>query len=232
MLKSEFKVLIGCEYSGVFRDTFLKAGYNALSCDLLPTEVDGPHYQGDIFQCINIFKPHLLIAFPPCTYLSKSGFNFTDIKVHKEKGYERFQNVFQAANFFMKLYLSDVPYICIENPPGFINSTIMQPDQIINPYYFGEKEFKPTCLWLKNLPTLQHFKFNDLFGNEATHIGKPDPIYISKNGRKKSYFVSKFLNSPKSQRGHLRSKSFQSFADSMLIQFTNYFKSTLNLSDY
>lgn len=140
------KVLIACEYSGTVRDAFIKLGHNAMSCDILPSDTPGPHYQGDIFDIINDGWD-LAICHPPCTDLAVSGaWKF------KEKIADGRQQ--RALDFVQKLMDAPIPRICIENPVSVISSKIRKPDQIIQPWQFGHGETKTTCLWLKNLPKL------------------------------------------------------------------------------
>ena len=140
------KVLIACEYSGAVREAFRKRGHEALSCDLLPTEVDGPHYEGDVFDIINDGWD-LMIAHPPCTHLAVSGARHFAAK--KASGVQD-----EALEFVRKLLDADIPRIALENPISIISSRIRKPDQIIQPWQFGHGETKATCLWLKNLPKL------------------------------------------------------------------------------
>jgi site-specific DNA-cytosine methylase len=140
------RVLIACEYSGAVRDAFTKLGHDAMSCDLLPTEQPGNHYQGDIRDVIHGCWD-LMIAHPPCTHLSVSG-----ARHFAEKRIDGRQQ--SAVSFFMMLAKSDIPMIAIENPVCIMSSLYRKPDQIIQPWMFGHGETKATCLWLKNLPAL------------------------------------------------------------------------------
>ena len=162
------KVLVACEYSGTVRDAFLEYGHEAISCDLLPTDVDGPHYQGDLFEIID-YPWDLLIAHPPCTHLSVSGSRHFEGK--------RFDGRQQsAASFFMKLirWSEHIPMTAIENPVCVMSSLYRKPDQIIQPWQFGHGETKATCLWLKGLPLLQ--PTNVVEGREArVHRMPPSP---------------------------------------------------------
>ena len=151
------KVLVACEYSGVVRDAFIKQGHDAMSCDLLPTDSPGPHYQGDVFDVID-YPWDLMIAHPPCTHLSVSG-----ARHFKEKRLDGRQQA--AVSFFMKLAKCDIPHIAIENPVCIMSSLWMKPQQIIQPWQYGHGETKATCLWLKNLPELQ--ATNIVEGREA-----------------------------------------------------------------
>lgn len=141
------KVLIACEYSGKVRDAFIALGHEAMSCDLLPTDAPGPHYQGDVFDVID-YPWDLMIAHPPCTDLSVSGARHFEAK--------RLDGRQQASvSFFMRLAKADIPMIAIENPVCIMSSLWRKPDQIIQPWQFGHGETKATCLWLKGLPLLQ-----------------------------------------------------------------------------
>jgi len=144
------KILIACEYSGRVRESFIKLGHDVISCDLLPSEDNSPyHYQGDCFDLINDQHFDLMIAHPPCTYLSVSGMHWTT------RGLRDPQLTEDALSFVRLLMDAPVPRIAIENPVSVISSRIRKPDQIINPYQFGEDASKKTCLWLKDLPLLK-----------------------------------------------------------------------------
>ena len=140
-------ILIACEYSGTVRDAFIRAGHDAMSCDLLPTDVPGPHYQGDVFDIINNGWD-MMIAHPPCTYLSVSGMHWTT------RGLRDPQLTEDALEFVTRLMAAPIARIAVENPISVISSRIRKPDQIINPWQFGHDASKRTCLWLKNLPLL------------------------------------------------------------------------------
>lgn len=140
------KVLVGCEYSGIVRDAFIRGGHEAMSCDLLPTESLGPHYQGDVRDVLD-YPWDLAIFHPPCTDLSVSGARHFSVK--------RMDGRQQASvSFFMSLAKADIPRIAIENPVCIMSSLWRKPDQVIQPWQFGHGETKATCLWLKNLPPL------------------------------------------------------------------------------
>ena len=147
------KVLVACEYSGRVRDAFIRGGHEAMSCDMLPTERDGPHYQGDVFDIINDGWD-LMIAHPPCTYLSVSGLHWNTRGVIVD-GKPRAEHTEDALRFVQRLMDVDIPSIAIENPVSCISSRIRKPDQIIQPWMFGEDASKSTCLWLKGLPLLK-----------------------------------------------------------------------------
>jgi site-specific DNA-cytosine methylase len=141
------KVLVACEYSGTVRDAFIAAGHDAMSCDLLPTEKPGPHYQGDVRDIMDDGFD-LMIAHPPCTHLAVSGARHFAEKIADGRQ--------QAALEFVRLLMNaPIPRIAVENPVSIISSHIRKPDQVIQPYQFGHGETKATCLWLKNLPLLR-----------------------------------------------------------------------------
>jgi len=145
--KAYMKVLIACEYSGAVRDAFIAHGHEALSCDLLPTDTPGPHYMGDVLDILNDGWD-LMIAHPPCTYLSVSGMHWTI------RGLRDPQLTEDALSFVSSLLNAPIPRIALENPVSVISSRIRKPDQIITPYQFGHDASKKTCLWLKGLPPL------------------------------------------------------------------------------
>lgn len=142
------RVLIACEYSGAVRDAFTKGGHDAMSCDLLPAETPGQHYQGDVRDVLD-YPWDLMIAHPPCTHLSVSG-----ARHFAEKRMDGRQQ--SAVSFFMALARAPIPKIAIENPVCIMSRMWRKPDQIIQPWQFGHGETKATCLWLKGLPPLRH----------------------------------------------------------------------------
>lgn len=138
------RVLVACEYSGAVRDAFIAAGHDAMSCDLLPTDTPGPHYEGDVRDVLyNGWD--MMVAHPPCTHLAVSGARWFK---HKQ------QEQAEALEFVQLLLDAPVPLIALENPVSIISSRIRKPDQIIQPWQFGHPESKATCLWLKDLPPL------------------------------------------------------------------------------
>lgn len=139
------RVLVACEYSGIVRDAFIAKGHEAISCDLLPSDRPGPHYQGDVTDLLNQGWD-LMIAHPPCTHLAVSGSRWFKFK-QKEQAL--------ALDFVRLLMAAPIDKIALENPISVISSKIRKPDQIIQPWQFGHGETKATCLWLKNLPKLQ-----------------------------------------------------------------------------
>ena len=151
------RVLIACEYSGAVRDAFIGGGHDAMSCDLLPTDTPGPHYQGDVRDVIHA-QWDLMIGHPPCTHLSVSG-----ARHFAEKRMDGRQQA--AISFFMMLAKADIPMIAIENPICIMSSMWRKPDQIIQPWMFGHGETKATALWLKGLPKLM--PTNEISGRVA-----------------------------------------------------------------
>jgi len=146
------RVLVACEFSGIVRDEFAKRGHDAWSCDLIPSERPGNHL---IKDCLEVIREgwDLMIAHPPCTYLCSSG-------LHWNKKYpERNKLTDEAVEFFKQLWNADISKIAIENPIGCISTRVRKPDQIIQPYNFGDDASKSTCLWLKNLPLLTNTNY-------------------------------------------------------------------------
>ncbi|WP_336764364.1 hypothetical protein [Asaia sp. VD9] len=140
------RVLIACEYSGIVRDAFLARGHEAMSCDLLPTERPGPHYEGDVRDVLD-YPWDLMIAHPPCTHLSVSGARHFEAK--RLDGRQQ-----SAVAFFMALARCPIPRKVIENPVCVMSSLWRKPDQVIQPWMFGHGETKATCLWLENVAPL------------------------------------------------------------------------------
>ena len=204
------KVLIACEFSGIVREEFRKLGHEAWSCDLLPTEIPGNHYQGDIFEFLKLERYwDLMIAHPPCTRLTVAA-----NKYYKPEYANRFPNIQierkKAVKFFMDIVHIPIKKKCIENPIGIMSSLYKKPSQIIQPYQFGETERKATCLWLENLPKLT-----------STDIVKPEIIYHA-SGKTDSMLHYRSLRLPPKDRQKLRSKTFLGIAKAMAEQWSNY----------
>ena len=190
-------VLIACEYSGVVRTAFRKRGHNAWSCDLLPNEDNSNnHYQGNVLDVIDAYPWDLMIAHPPCTHLAVSGARWFKDKEAEQK---------DALDFVQRLMDAPIERIAIENPVSIISSRIRKPDQIVQPWMFGDEATKTTCLWLRGLPPLEPTKI----------VGKGER-HITKSGKS----LPKWYNLPPSpDRGKLRSRTFQGFADAMASQW-------------
>lgn len=161
------RVLIACEYSGRMRRAFMELGHDVLSCDYLPSEDDSPyHYQGDVRNLLaEAGRWDLMIAHPPCTYLAVSGLHWNKRGVMVD-GRPRAELTEEALDFVRMLMNADVQRIAIENPVSCISTRIRKPDQVIQPWWFGEDASKKTCLWLKNLPPLR--ETNRLHGDNKT----------------------------------------------------------------
>lgn len=170
------KILIACEYSGTVRDAFIAKGHDSMSCDLLPTDSPGPHYQGDVRDVLD-YPWDLMIAHPPCTHLSVSG-----ARHFAEKRMDGRQQ--SAVSFFMMLAKADIPKIAIENPVCIMSTIFRLPNQIIQPWQFGHGETKSTCLWLKGLPLLNPTNIVD--GRE-NRIHKMPPSEYRWKERSKTY---------------------------------------------
>lgn len=188
------KVMVACEFSGTVRDAFIKRGHNAVSCDYLASDMDGPHIIGDI-RDQRLEEYDLLIAFPPCTHLAVSGARW-----FKDKKKE--QN--EALAFIKFLLDAPVPKIALENPIGIISTRIRKPDQIIQPWQFGHPESKSTCLWLTGLPKL--LPTNILQKPERGYWDNQTPSGQNKLG-------------PSPTRWMDRSKTYQGIAEAMAEQW-------------
>ena len=196
------KILVACEYSGTVRDAFIKRGHDAISCDLLPTDKPGPHYQGDVLDIINDGFD-LMIAHPPCTYLSVSGMHWTT------RGLRDPQLTEDALDFVRVLLNADIPMIALENPVSVISSRIRKPDQIIHPWMFGHDASKKTCLWLKNLPPL-----------ESTEVVQPRVIN-GKNRWGNQTDSGQNKLPPSKDRWKIRSETYIGIAEAMAEQWGN-----------
>lgn len=203
-------VLVGCEFSQVVTKAFRDRGFEAYSCDLLPTEGNPDwHIQGDIFEAIKKLKPRLAILHPPCTYLTLAGNRWFNPE-YKERYPNREKQREDAINFVKQLWATDIPQIAIENPLGVLSTEWMPPTQIIQPYWFGDAQRKTTCLWLKNLPRLQ-----------ATKLTRPKLVQC-KDGKWYSEYHVKTFNLNGKIRGHERSRTFPGIAQAMAEQWGNH----------
>lgn len=201
------KVLIACEESQTVCKAFRTKGHEAYSCDLLPSSGGKPewHIRGDVFEVIDDGWD-LMIAHPECTRLTCAA-----NKWHKPEFSERFPNIHQerleAIEFFMRLSEAPIPKIAIENPIGIMSTRWRKPDQIIQPYQFGETERKSTCLWLRGLPLLQ-----------GTKLVEPELITF-KSGKTMSKCHYDSVSLPKEERRKARSVTFQGIANAMADQW-------------
>lgn len=185
---------MACEYSGRVRDAFIARGHDAMSCDLLDTEAPGPHYKGDAREILNDGWD-LMIAHPPCTYLSYVGNRYWNNPGRVELRAEGMQ-------LFMDFVNAPILRIAIENPYGEPCKAYRKPDQIIHPYYFGDNYMKRTCLWLKGLPPLAFLESS-----------KPKPIYYLKTNGKAIHWTEA------NHGGHIRSKFSSYVANAMAEQW-------------
>ncbi len=187
-------VLIACEFSGVVREAFRAKGHNAWSCDLLPSDDNSDfHIKSDVSDYLDEGWD-LMIAHPPCTHLAVSGARWFKDKQEEQK---------EALNFVQKLMDAPISKIALENPISVISSKIRKPDQVIQPWMFGHKETKATCLWLKNLPVL----------NETDNVYQ-EMMKLSKKERSKIHYMP-----PSENRGYLRSITYQGIANAMASQW-------------
>lgn len=196
------RVLVACEYSGAVRDAFRKIGHDAMSCDLLPTEVPGPHYQGSVLDILED-DWDLMIAFPPCTYLCSSGLHWNKRRPGRAAKTE------QALDFVRQLIDAPIPRIALENPVGCISTRIRKYDQIIHPHQFGHDASKRTCLWLKGLPLLTGTK--DIEPRMVN--GRPRWANQTDSGQNRL--------GPSDDRWKLRAKTYQGIANAMANQWGN-----------
>lgn len=190
------KVLVACEYSGTVRDAFKAKGHEAWSCDLLPTDRPGLHHQGDVIEFIKKNPGwDLMIAHPPCTYLASSGLHWNKRIPGRDK------LTLESLEFVTLLFNAPIPKIVLENPIGRINTAIRKPDQIIQPWMFGEDASKSTCLWLKGVPKL-----------EPTNIIKKDR-YANQTASGQNNL------GPSKDRWKIRSTTYQGIANAMAEQW-------------
>jgi hypothetical protein len=198
------KVLIACEYSGAVRDAFIRAGHDAMSCDLLPTDVPGPHYQGDVRDVLYL-QWDLLIAHPPCTYICNSGLHW-NARVPGRK------ILTDDAVTFARMFIdgpdvTHIPRRAVENPIGCLSSRVRKPCQIIQPYRFGHDASKSTCLWLHGLPKLTPTEY------VAPRMvdGRPRWANQTDSGQNKL--------APSDDRWKIRSETYSGIAQAMATQW-------------
>ena len=201
------KVLIACEFSGIVREAFTQMGCDAWSCDLLPSEIEGNHIEGDVLDILDE-DWNLMVAFPPCTHLAVSGARWFKYK-EKEQ--------IAALEFIRVLLDANIPRIALENPVGVISTKIRKPDQYIQPYWFGDEVQKKTGLWLKNLPLLK-----------PTNIVDRGLIYVDPRGnphggvhtmRAKRAYSPLMLLPRTEDRWKIRSRTFPGIATAMANQW-------------
>jgi len=160
------KILIGCEFTGTVRSAFDYFGLEAVSCDILPSERPGSHFICDLREKLQDYWD-LIIAFPPCTYISSAGLFYCNVETYGVNAWERIKKRNEAVDFFFEIYFANASHICVENPLGFISSSILKPTQIVHPFYFGDSKMKRTALWLRNLPPLLSSSDDNLFSSKT-----------------------------------------------------------------
>lgn len=192
------RILIACEFSGIVRDAFIARGHDAVSCDLLPSERPGPHLQRNVLDVLHQFDWDAMIAFPPCTYLCSSGLHWN----RRVPGRAALTD--DAVEFVRQLLSAPIPRIALENPIGCLSTRIRRPDQIIQPWQFGDDASKATCLWLKGLPPL--VPTNVLPGGRRARRANQ-----TASGQNRM--------APSPSRGRDRSRTYQGIADAMASQW-------------
>lgn len=220
----DINILVACEESQAVTIELRKLGIKAFSCDI--QDCSGGHSEWhlkcDLFDVMYDSKWDAMIAFPPCTHLAVSG--AAHFAKKREDGRQQ-----QGIDFFMQVANAPIEHIAIENPIGIMSKIWRKPDQIIQPYYFGDEAQKTTCLWLKNLPLLYHNAAPNLFDTEVTHVSKGDFYEYTdkKTGkikRQAQWFADAFLKHGHDSdlRQKLRSKTFNGIAKAMATQWGNY----------
>ena len=194
------KILIACEFSGTVREAFTKLGHDVTSCDLEPTSLPGKHYQGDVNDIINDGWD-MMIAFPPCTHLAVSGARHFEQK--RKDGRQQ-----QGIDFFMSMINAPIPKIAVENPIGIMSSLYKKPNQIIHPYHFGHEASKSTCLWLKELPLLNH-----------TNVVSKGEFVTFPSGKRMTKWYADSAKNNAVTRTKIRNTTFQGIADAMADQW-------------
>ena len=207
------KILIACEESQAVTKEFRRLGHESYSCDILPCSGGHPewHLQSDVTEILKE-EWDMIIAFPPCTYLTVTGNQWFNIKKYGDKAIKRHADRKDAINFFM-LFATSANKVAIENPIGVMSSEWRKPDQIVNPYEFGDPYEKKTCLWLKGLPKLK-----------TTNIVKPPERTKFKSGRTIPSWYAEAWSLPKEERAKLRSKTFPGIAKAMATQWGKLLK--------
>ena len=220
------KILIACEESQAITKEFRALGYEAYSCDLLPASGGHPewHIQGDAFKEAYSGKYDLMVAHPPCTYLAVSGNRWLYNK-DGSRNEERYQSQAEALDFVRDLMTAPIKHIAIENPISVISSQIRKPNQIVQPWQFGDKAQKSTCLWLKNLPLL-----------EPTNIvekGEFKEWVCKKTGKNKKqalwYYEALQKAKTPAERRTLRSKTFKGMAEAISEQWGGIFQPSMQV---
>ena len=203
------RVLVACEESQTVCKAFRERGHEAYSCDILPCSGGHPewHIQGDVSPLLDEYWD-LIIAHPPCTYLTVTGNRWFNEEKYGDKARQRKKLREEAIDFFMQFVNTPCSKIAIENPVGIISSVYKKPTQIIQPYEFGEPYEKKTCLWLKGLPKLK-----------PTKIVQPEKRVTFASGKSMPAWYADAWHLPKEERARVRSKTFEGIAKAMAEQW-------------
>lgn len=214
------RVLIACELSGVVRDAFIALGHDAWSCDLLPTERPGKHHQGDVRDILGE-QWDLLIAHPPCTYLSSSGlhWNKRGAVVDGRPRSELTEDAIEFARQFIE-GASHIPFRAVENPIGCLSTRVREPEQILQPWQYGEDASKATCLWLHGLPPLQPTNFC------APRLVVLDDKWVMRWANQIDSGQNRL--GPSDDRWAERSKTYAGIAEAMATQWSAHIETVLN----
>lgn len=205
------RILLACEESQSVTIELRKLGHEAFSCDILPCSGGKPewHLQQDVTELLKQ-KWDMIIAFPPCTFLTVTGNRWFNIERYGDKAIKRHADRKEAIEFFRMFANADCDKIVIENPVGVMSSHYQKPNQIINPYQFGDPFEKKTCLWIKGLPNLI-----------PTNIVKPPKRTEFASGKSMPTWYADAWKLPKEERAKLRSKTFPGIAKAMATQWTS-----------
>lgn len=226
------KILIACEESQAVTKEFRAKGHEAYSCDIIDCSGGHPewHIKGDVLPLLDgdcNFKTSdgfdhsivgnwdMIIAFPPCTYLTNAGTRHFSLKCNApEKVQKRIKLREEAFMFFMRFANANCDKIAIENPVGYMNKNYRKPDQIIHPYYFGDNAKKRTCLWIKGLDKLKH----------TNVLPEPEPMYICQGEKSKGKKIGwcegmRNITGGQEERAKARSKTFPGIAKAMAEQW-------------
>lgn len=208
----KLKILIACEESQAVTKEFRALGHEAYSCDFLPCSGGHPewHLQQDVTGLLKQ-EWDLIIAFPTCTYLTVTGNRWFNVDRYGEKALQRIEDRKSAIDFFMMFANNKCKHIAIENPVGIMSTEYRKPNQIINPYQFGDAFEKKTCLWIKGLPNLI-----------PTDIVEPPARKQFNSGKSMPEWYAKLWALPKEQRSTARSKTFPGIAKAMAMQWSEY----------
>lgn len=203
------RVLVACEESQAVTKEMRKIGIEAYSCDILPCSGGHPewHLQEDVISLLNK-EWEMIIAFPPCTYLTVTGNRWFNVEKYGDKAIKRMHDREKAIGFFLDIAGAKCDRIAIENPVGIMSTVYRKPDQIIQPWQYGEPYEKKTCLWLKGLPLLK-----------STKIVKPEKRIEYKSGKTMPAWYAEAWKLPKEERSKLRSKTFPGIAKAMAEQW-------------